>query len=116
MVAHTASDVLTFDVVNPLRNFGADAVKKRTKEWFASYDGLIDYEIRHLKIASGSDMAFCHFLNHVTGTTTDGKQINMWWRATAGFRKVEGNWLLTHEHDSVSFDPKSGQPSLDLQP
>jgi ketosteroid isomerase-like protein len=116
LVAHTASDVLTFDIVKPLQNVGAAAVKKRAQEWFASYDGPMGYEIRDLEITAGADVAFCHFLNHVTGTSNDGKQIDMWWRATAVFCKVEGQWMLTHEHDSVPFDMESGLASLDLQP
>ena len=74
------------------------------------------YEIRDLEITASNDVAFCHFLNHVTGTTNDGKQIDMWWRATAGFRKLAGQWMLTHEHDSVPFDMESGLASVDLQP
>jgi len=116
LVAHTASDILTFDVVNPLKNVGVAAVKKRAQEWFASYDGPMGYEIRDLEITAGADVAFCHFLNRLTGTTNDGKQIDMWWRATAGFRKLDGGWILTHEHDSVPFDMESGRASLDLQP
>ena len=36
LVAHTASDVLTFDVVKPLRNVGTDAMKKRAERWWLS--------------------------------------------------------------------------------
>jgi ketosteroid isomerase-like protein len=117
LVAHTANDVLTFDVIKPLKNIGVAAVKKRAQEWFAAYDGPMGYEIRDLEITASNDVAFCHFLNHVTGTTAnDGKQIDMWWRATAGFRKLAGQWMLTHEHDSVPFDMESGLASVDLQP
>ena len=40
----------------------------------------------------------------------------MWWRATVCYRKLDGRWLVTHEHASVPFDAQSGQASLGLEP
>ena len=40
----------------------------------------------------------------------------MWIRATLCYRKIDGKWMVTHEHVSVPFDPESGQASLDLKP
>jgi uncharacterized protein (TIGR02246 family) len=115
-VAGYAPDVLRFDVVNPLRSFGSDALKQRLSRWFASFDGPIGYELRDLSIAAGDDVAFSHSLNRVRAITTDGRQLDMWWRATVGYRKVDGAWLITHQHASVPFDTASGQASLDLGP
>jgi ketosteroid isomerase-like protein len=105
-----------FDVVNPLQYTGQDAVRKRTDEWLSSFRDPLDYDIRDLNIAAGDDVAFCHSLNRVNGTTTDGNKIDMWWRATLCFRKIDGKWMVTHEHSSVPFDPKTGRASLDLKP
>jgi uncharacterized protein (TIGR02246 family) len=114
--SHAAPDVMAFDVVDPLRYAGSDALKKRTEEWFSSFDGPISFEVRDLSIASGGDVAFSHSLNRVTGTKTDGKRIEMWWRATVCYRRMEGRWLITHEHNSVPFDPQTGRASLELRP
>jgi hypothetical protein len=35
-------------------------------------------------------------------------------RATAYYRKLDGEWMITHGHASVPFE--SGQVSLDLKP
>jgi len=40
----------------------------------------------------------------------------MWIRVTLCFGKVDGKWMVTHEHVSVPFEPQSGQASLDLEP
>jgi ketosteroid isomerase-like protein len=61
------------------------------------------------------DVAFCHFLYRVSGTTANGK-IGMWVRATVCLRRIDGRWLITHEHDSVPFEPETGKAALDLQP
>lgn len=116
LLAHYAPDVLAFDIVNPLRYAGSDALRKRAAEWFSSFQGPIDYEICDLSIATGDVAAFCHSLNHVIGTNTDGQKLDMWWRATLGLRKLHGKWMVTHVHSSVPFDTGSGKASLDLKP
>jgi uncharacterized protein (TIGR02246 family) len=111
-----APDVLSFDVVSPLQYHGLDAIRKRLAEWFSTFQGSIGFEMRDLNITAGADVAFCHSLNHVSATKTDGGKLEMWWRATACYRKLDGMWLITHEHASVPFDAKSGLASLDLKP
>ncbi len=111
-----ASDVLSFDVVDPLRYFGADAIRKRLEEWFSSFQGSIGLEIRDLNITVGETLAFSHCLNHVSATTTAGGKLDMWWRETACYRKLEDKWLITHQHSSVPFNVGSGKASLDLRP
>ncbi len=115
LVASYAPDVMLFDVVNPLRSRGADAVRKRLEDWLTFRDP-IEYEVRDLSISTAGDVAFSHSLNHVNATTNDGKKLDMWWRASVGYRKLDGKWLITLEHVSVPFDVTSGKASLDLKP
>lgn len=111
-----APDVLSFDVVNALQYVGADAIRKRLKEWFAQFEGPIGFEIRDLSITAGDEVAFSHSLDHVSATTTSGVTLDMWWRETACYRKIDGKWLTTHQHSSVPFDVETGKASLDLKP
>jgi uncharacterized protein (TIGR02246 family) len=111
-----ARDVLTFDVVNPLQHIGSTASRTRAEEWFSSFQDQIGYEIRDLDITAGDDVAFSHGLCHVSATKAGGGQLDMWWRTTVCFRKIDGTWVVTHEHNSVPFDPESGKASLDLKP
>jgi uncharacterized protein (TIGR02246 family) len=111
-----AADVLSFDVINPLRYIGAGAIRKRLEDWFSSFQGSIGLEIRDLSISVGEAVAFSHCLNHVSATTTGGGKLDMWWRETACYRKIDGKWLITHQHSSVPFDVESGKASLDLKP
>jgi ketosteroid isomerase-like protein len=115
-MSNYAPDVLSFDVINPLQYSGADAIRKRLAEWFSSFQGSIGFEMRDLSITTSADVAFCHSLNGVNGTKTDGTKLEMWWRSTVCYCKVDGVWMITHEHASVPFDAKSGLASLDLKP
>jgi uncharacterized protein (TIGR02246 family) len=111
-----APDVLSFDVINPLRYSGVNAVRKRLEDWFSSFQGSIGLEIRDLSITVGEAVAFSYCLSHVSATKADGVKLDMWWRETACYRKIEGQWLITHQHSSVPFDVESGKASLDLKP
>lgn len=114
--AMVVPDVLLFDVINPLQCVGSDAAKKRAADWFATFRGPIGYELCDLSITTDSDVAFSHSLSRVTGTKTNGKEISLYWRGTTCYRKMNGRWMITHEHNSVPFDPESGRASLDLLP
>jgi ketosteroid isomerase-like protein len=114
-MSSTAADILSFDVVDPLQ-YAGDASRKRSGEWFSSFEGPIGYEVRDLSVTSGDDVAFSHSLNRFSGTKTDGAKVDMWVRATTCFCKNDGKWMITHEHMSVPFDVESGKASLDLQP
>jgi ketosteroid isomerase-like protein len=116
IMADVADDVVTFDVVDPLRRMGKLAARSRTAAWIDSYDGPIGFEIRDLQITVDGDVAFSHALNHVSGTLKAKATVDMWFRTTLGFRRIGGRWLVVHEHGSVPFNSDSLQASLGLQP
>jgi len=93
-----------------------DSVRGRADEWFSSFQGPIGYQVRDLSITAGEDVAFSHHVYRVTGTLREGTSVEMWVRATVGYRKVDGAWMVTHAHNSVPFDVESGRASLNLEP
>jgi uncharacterized protein (TIGR02246 family) len=109
-----APDAVIFNLAPPLQTKGADG--EAVRKWFSGYRGAISFEIRDLNIAAGADVAFCHYLYRSSGTATDGRDIDMWVRATLCFRKIEGRWVITHEHDSEPFDMQTLKALLDLKP
>lgn len=114
--AWRAANVVTFDVLPPLHARGSEAVEEKTQAWFDSYAGEIGYEVHNLHITVSGDVGFCSFVYHVGGTLVAGDEVDMWVRATLGCRRIDGNWLITHDHESVPFDPASGQALIDLNP
>jgi uncharacterized protein (TIGR02246 family) len=116
LMAHYAADVVAFDLVSPLQYRGAATIRKRVSDWFSAFQGPIEFEMREVTIAPGDDVAFCHSLNGVRGSRKDGAAIGMWWRATLGFRKIDGTWRVTHGHSSEPFDMESGKALIDLKP
>ena len=111
-----AQEVVSFDIVPPLRYIGADAFRKVWEEIFFVFQGPINYEIADLSITVGDDVAFTHSLNRMSGTLTNGQKLDHWLRWTACFRKVNGKWLLVHHQASVPVDLETGKALLDLKP
>jgi len=40
----------------------------------------------------------------------------MWVRATLGLRRIEGDWRIVHDHESVPWDPETGKGLTGLEP
>jgi ketosteroid isomerase-like protein len=116
IVSRQAPDVVSFDVVDPLRYVGIDETRRRAEAWLSSFQGPVGLEMRDLSVTVGEDVAFAHSLNRVSGRVAGGQPIAMWLRSTVCFRKIDGSWTVTHQHNSVPFDGESGQASLDLKP
>lgn len=111
-----ADDIITFDVLPPLRSHGVDAVAAKTQSWFDGYDGDIDYDVRELAVTAAGELGFCSYVYHVGGTLVSGNAVDMWARATLCCRRIDGTWRIVHDHESVPFDPETGQAQIGLQP
>lgn len=87
------------------------------EEWFATFDGDIGLESQEFEIVAGETVAFCHSLEHLTGKRTDSTQTDVWYRETLGLRKIEGEWKIAHQHQSVPFYMDgSAKAAVDLKP
>ena len=111
-----APELVSFDIVPPLRYVGADAFRNVWEEVCSSFQGPIGYEIHDLNITVGDDVAFAHSLNRISGTMNNELKTDLWLRWTACFRKINGKWLIVHTHVSVPADLEHGKVVLDLKP
>lgn len=111
-----ASDVLSFDVIDPLQFKGSKAIKERMEQWFSTFEGSIDLDINELHITANDEIGFCSGLNHVHGTKTDGVVLDMWWRSTLCLKKINDKWQILHQHNSVPFNTETGKASIGLKP
>jgi ketosteroid isomerase-like protein len=116
-VAPYAAEAVRFDLAPPLRLSGPEAIAERgMQDWFATFLGPIGYDVTELSITTGDKAAFCHSLNRLSGSRTDGDE-DMWFRQSVGLRKIDGTWKITHEHNSVPFYmDEAGRAATDLRP
>jgi uncharacterized protein (TIGR02246 family) len=111
-----APDLVSYDIVPPLQHRGAEAKWKNWTDVFSTYQAPIDYEIRDLSVLVDGDLAVVHSLNRINGTLADGARNEYWLRWTACFRRLDGEWLIAHDHVSVPTEFPSGRSVLDLEP
>ena len=109
--------LIVFDAIPPRQYTGADAYRKDWQGFLGSFSGPIaEATISDLDITVGGDVAFSHSIQHLSGTGKDGKPFDMTVRATDGYRKVDGKWLIVHEHVSVPVDLDTMKPDLTSKP
>ncbi len=119
VMALYAPNIVSFDIASHfgvLRYVGTDNKRRAWQEAFAAYTGPFAYEIHDLNVATHGELAFAHSLNHVNGTLASGHSTDMWLRWTACFRRIDGVWLVVHDHVSVPADLEHGHAVLDLAP
>jgi ketosteroid isomerase-like protein len=119
IISRYAPGVVKFDLAPPLRRVGAEVHDiAGLQAWFSGFDGPIDYEIRDLELVVGDDVAFCHSLNRMSATPHGAQQgFDLWIRATVCLQKLDGSWLITHEHTSTPFYMDgSFKAAVDLTP
>ncbi|HEY7596272.1 MAG TPA: SgcJ/EcaC family oxidoreductase [Actinophytocola sp.] len=110
-----APDIVSYDIEPPMRHLGAAAKAGNWARVFGTYQEL-DYEVRDLALTVSGDVAFVHSLNRLSGTLTGGHRTATWVRWTGCFRRIDGTWLIAHDHVSVPLDLPSGKALLDLEP
>ena len=104
-------------IFGALRYFGAENKRRAWQEAFATFSGPFSYELHELNVTTqGEELAFVHSFNHVRAALASGQITEMWVRWTACFRRIDGDWLVVHDHVSVPADLEHGRAVLDLTP
>ena len=113
-----APNIVSFDIVpSPgLRYVGAENKRRAWQEAFATFTGPFSYEIHELNVTTQGELAFVHSLNYVNTTQPSAQITEMWLRWTACFRRIDGLWVVVHDHASVPADLERGRAVLDLRP
>src|SRR5215208_3451862 len=101
LMSHYTPDLLLYDLAPPLLHSGSSVNRKNLEEWLATFDGPVGMEVRNLSVTTGGDVAYSTCLERITGRRTSGEQTDVWVRSTVGYRKIDGKWMIAHEHTSV---------------
>ena len=117
LMSHYTPDLLLYDLAPPLLHSGSCVNRKNLEEWLATFDGPVGMEVRNLSVTTGGDLAYSTCLERISGRRTSGEQTDVWVRSTVGYRKIDGKWMIAHEHTSVPFYMDgSDKAALDLKP
>jgi ketosteroid isomerase-like protein len=108
--------LFVFDVIPPRQYVGAAAYREDWKGVLASFNGPITAKINDLKITSGNNLGFGHSIQHFSGTDRSGKKVDWTLRVTDCYRKINGKWLIVHEHYSVPVNLQTAKADLTSKP
>jgi uncharacterized protein (TIGR02246 family) len=115
-MAREHPEVLTYGVLGALQATGNDAVEAQMNAWFDGYREGPQYAVHDLRVDADGDLGYCAFVYHVTGVLNGGDEISMAVRATLVCKRIDGRWLIVHDHESVPFDVETGLALTNLQP
>ncbi len=108
--------LVVFDVTPPRQYVGAKAYRKDWEGFLGTFKGPVKFELSDLHVFAGGTIGYGYSIQHVSGTDTKGQPIDLTVRVTDGYRKVNGRWLIAHEHVSVPVDLDTGKPDLASKP
>ncbi|WP_411871127.1 YybH family protein [Vulcanococcus limneticus] len=103
ILKHHSANLVIFDVLPPMMYAGAEAYKRSWDEWQPGTQGEAVFNLENLTITAGSDVAFAHSFIRCGGTLPDGTTFQDLVRATFCLRKVDGSWLVEHQHVSKPY-------------
>jgi len=69
-----------------------------------------------LAIAADRNLAYSHSIQRASSTDKNGKPIGLTVRLTCVCRKINGRWLIEHEHVSGPIDLDTDMPDLASKP
>jgi uncharacterized protein (TIGR02246 family) len=94
-------DIVMFDVPPPYDGLrGIDAYRDSWPPFFEWQRQGASFEIVELDVTAGDDVAFAHALLRCGKPEEFEANPDNRLRLTIGLRKVNGRWVVTHEHHS----------------
>lgn len=114
IVSAYTRDALIYDLAPPLLHRGLDV--KSLGEWLATWDGPLGMDMQDYDITVDEHLAVATALGKMHGSQ-QGEPREIWMRTTFILRKINGQWLISHDHASVPFYMDgSFRAAIDLTP
>lgn len=101
ILAHHDPQILMFDVPPPFLSKGIPAYDQTWDLFFTDSNNVGVFDIDHLDVTAGQDVAFATALMHCGTCDKDGPNGQLAFRLTVGLKKIDGQWTILHEHHSV---------------
>ena len=105
ILSYYAPHVVEYNLAPPLRQPGDGPNRAALEAWMATFEAPPRRVVTHLEITTDGDVAFATSLDCLTAVPRGSTEsFRLWFRVTLGLRRIDGRWLVTHEHESVPFE------------
>lgn len=108
-------DIVAFDIMPPLSINNKISFRKNFEEtMLKAFTFPVNYTFEQQKIDVSGDLAVVRSFVHFAGDLVNGAgNVDNLMRSTMVLKRIDGNWLITHEHCSVPLDTeKKGMMNL----
>jgi ketosteroid isomerase-like protein len=95
-----SSEMIMFDVPPPFQSKGIEAYRKSWDLFFSWTSDPIPFDISEMSITAGGDVAFVVATMRCAGRG-GGEREDLDFRLTMGLHKIDGQWMIEHEHHSI---------------
>lgn len=104
--------LIVFDSSIPRQYTGAAAYTKDWNDFWTMFPGPATFTLSDLDVTVGGNVAYSHSIQHAIMTDKKGKKMDMTVRVTDGYKKINGQWLISHEHVSVPVNFATMKPDI----
>jgi ketosteroid isomerase-like protein len=105
ILSYYAPSLVEFSLAPPLRQPGDGRDPAPLEAWMANFEAPPRREVTRLEITTDGDVAFATSIDRLSAVPRGSAEgFTLWFRVTLGLRRVDGRWLITHEHESVPFE------------
>jgi ketosteroid isomerase-like protein len=105
ILSYYAPSFVEFNLAPPLRQPGDGRDPAPMEAWMANFEAPPHREVTQLEITTDGDVAFATSIDRLSAVPRGSDEgFTLWFRVTLGLRRIDGRWLVTHEHESVPFE------------
>lgn len=113
---HERPETFLFDYMPP-RAAGTAKLRENFRAASRGLVGSLTCEVREVEVYPLSpDAAWTAAILHVAARYDSGDEVDLTYRATDIWRRIDGRWAVVHEHASLPVDPVTGLADLQSAP
>lgn len=117
LAAYVQDETLfVFDAIPPRQYVGIKAWRADNEGFLGLFQGPLKAEMSDLSVTANGKLGFGHNIQHFSGTDKNGKPIDMTFRVSDGYKKIDGKWMIAEEHISFPVDIATGKADLSSKP
>ncbi len=100
ILAHHSPDIVMYDVPEPFESVGIEAYRK-TWDIFFKYTKPDVFDILEIRIFADEQVGFAFAKMQCADKSNSSDYVPLDFRLTIGLKKMDGQWVIVHEHHSV---------------
>lgn len=115
-MAPIASSIVSYEHSSPLQYDDIEQIRQECRRGFERAADDFRWTVPDLAVIVDGDLAVAWGLNRMADRLPDGCEEVTWSRGTRVFQRLDGRWMMTHQHVSFPIDPSTGIAATDLTP